>query len=287
MTWSGRNAVTRPRQFWAQRMSSLQASVLPPVISRAGRPAPYGCSRGYDSPSRRDEQPGQADPDVRIGATVTALDRVWHASMLPEVIPSVAYPAGYVDTEAFAQLNELVAALARELADTELVPRRLAGKLWPVFARALAEPITPEGRQRFCTACFSRHSSVVRVSCASAGEEAEQLGHDPLVGVFLDVVAGVVELGHGCVGQGLAPLLVNRGRESGVAHRPHDLRGFGAEVLLDSVLEPGEPVGDRSGDARRVRELPRGDELPGAAQPRPVRPHVPLPPIRRVAHSAH
>src|SRR5260221_9572990 len=82
--------------------------------------------------------------------------------MLPEVIPSVGYPAGHVDTEAFAQLNELVAALARELADTELVPRRLAGKLWPVFARALAEPITPEGRQRFCTACFSRHSSVVR-----------------------------------------------------------------------------------------------------------------------------
>ena len=99
---------------------------------------------------------------MRIGATVTAVDRVWHASMLPEVIPSVGYPAGYVDTEAFAQLNELVAALARELADTELVPRRFAGKLWLVFARALAEPITPEGRQRFCTACFSRHSSVVR-----------------------------------------------------------------------------------------------------------------------------
>ena len=49
--------------------------------------------------------------------------------MLPEVIPSVGYPASYVDTEAFAQLNELVAALARELADTELVPRRFAGKL--------------------------------------------------------------------------------------------------------------------------------------------------------------
>ncbi len=102
---------------------------------------------------------------MRIGATVTAVDRVWQASMLPEVIPSVGYPASYVDTEAFAQLNELVAALARELADTELVPRRFAGKLWLVFARALAEPIRPEGRQRFCTACLA-------VTAASSGSHA-------------------------------------------------------------------------------------------------------------------
>ncbi len=45
----------------------------------------------------------------------------------------------YVDREAFAQLNEFIAALARELADAELVPRRLTGKLWFVFTQALAE----------------------------------------------------------------------------------------------------------------------------------------------------
>lgn len=45
----------------------------------------------------------------------------------------------YVDADAFAQLNELVAALARELAGADVVPRRLAGKLWLVFTRALAE----------------------------------------------------------------------------------------------------------------------------------------------------
>ena len=45
----------------------------------------------------------------------------------------------YVDKEAFAQLNELVTALARELAGAEVVPRRLAGKLWLVFTQALAE----------------------------------------------------------------------------------------------------------------------------------------------------
>ncbi len=45
----------------------------------------------------------------------------------------------YVDTEAFAQLNELVAALTRILTGAELVPRRLTGKLWLVFTQALAE----------------------------------------------------------------------------------------------------------------------------------------------------
>ena len=38
--WSGTDAVTRRKQSWARLMSSLQPSALPPVISRAGRPAP-------------------------------------------------------------------------------------------------------------------------------------------------------------------------------------------------------------------------------------------------------
>jgi hypothetical protein len=45
----------------------------------------------------------------------------------------------HVDREAFNQLNDLVAALALELAGAELVPRRLTGKLWFVFTQALAE----------------------------------------------------------------------------------------------------------------------------------------------------
>jgi hypothetical protein len=76
------------------------------------------------------------------------------------------------------------------------------------------------------------------------GEEAEQLGHDPLESVLLEVVAGVVELGHGCVGQSLAPFLENRGRERRVAYRPHDPRGLGAEVLLEPALEPADQFGD-------------------------------------------
>ena len=58
----------------------------------------------------------------------------------------------YVDTEAFDQLNDLIAALALELADTELVPRRLTGKLWFVFTQALAEAEhtrTPEELLRY------------------------------------------------------------------------------------------------------------------------------------------
>lgn len=45
----------------------------------------------------------------------------------------------YVDRDAFDQLNELVAELARELAGAELVPRRLTGKLWLVFTEALTQ----------------------------------------------------------------------------------------------------------------------------------------------------
>ena len=44
MSWSGTNAVTRRKQSWARLMSSPRASALPPVISRAGRPALSGCS---------------------------------------------------------------------------------------------------------------------------------------------------------------------------------------------------------------------------------------------------
>ena len=47
------------------------------------------------------------------------------------------------------------------------------------------------------------------LSESSVGDETEQLGHDPFVGVLLDVVAGVVELRHGRVGQSLAPVLEN------------------------------------------------------------------------------
>jgi len=47
--------------------------------------------------------------------------------------------AKYVDREAFAQLNDIVAAVERELGDAELIPRRLTGKLWFVFTQTLAE----------------------------------------------------------------------------------------------------------------------------------------------------
>ena len=64
MSWRGKNTVTRRKQSWARRMSSLRASGLAPVTSRAGRPAPSGCSGSSDSPSRRsDDRPGKAQPE--------------------------------------------------------------------------------------------------------------------------------------------------------------------------------------------------------------------------------
>src|SRR6266446_5149065 len=66
MIWSGTNAVTRRKQSWARLMSSLRARALPPVISRAGRPAPSRCSESLDSPSSRDDQPRKADPHVSM-----------------------------------------------------------------------------------------------------------------------------------------------------------------------------------------------------------------------------
>jgi hypothetical protein len=41
---SGTNVPTRRKQSWAPRMNSPPASALPPVTSRAARPAPYECS---------------------------------------------------------------------------------------------------------------------------------------------------------------------------------------------------------------------------------------------------
>lgn len=61
------------------------------------------------------------------------------------------------------------------------------------------------------------------VSCASASE-ADQLGHDLLVGVLLEVVTSVVDLGHGRVGQNLLPSFEDRWRERRIAHRPRDPR---------------------------------------------------------------
>src|SRR5215469_5783957 len=106
---------------------------------------------------------------------------------------------------------------------------------------------------------------------SGASEETDQLGHDPLVGVFLEVVASVVELGHGRVGQSLAPLIENRGRERRVSHGPRDPCGLGAEVLLKSGLKSRKEFGDRSGGAGRVRNLARKDELTCAAGPGRVR----------------
>jgi hypothetical protein len=54
------------------------------------------------------------------------------------ILPSMR-ATKYVDREAFAQLNEIVVALAHELVDAELIPRRLVGKLWFIFTQALAE----------------------------------------------------------------------------------------------------------------------------------------------------
>jgi hypothetical protein len=45
----------------------------------------------------------------------------------------------YVDTDAFAQLNQLVRDLVSELGDSADIARRLAGKLWFVFTQALTE----------------------------------------------------------------------------------------------------------------------------------------------------
>jgi hypothetical protein len=49
-------------------MSSPRASALPPVISRAGRPAPSRCSESLDSPSSRDDQPRKESPHIRTVA---------------------------------------------------------------------------------------------------------------------------------------------------------------------------------------------------------------------------
>ena len=40
MSWLGKDAVTRRKQSWAQRMSSQRASGSAPVTSRAGRLVP-------------------------------------------------------------------------------------------------------------------------------------------------------------------------------------------------------------------------------------------------------
>ena len=40
MSWSGINAVTRRRRYWAQLMSSPPGNSLALVTSRVGRPAP-------------------------------------------------------------------------------------------------------------------------------------------------------------------------------------------------------------------------------------------------------
>lgn len=71
----------------------------------------------------------------------------------------------------------------------------------------------------------------------------------------------------------------NRRRERRVAHRPHDPRRLGAEVLLKSALKPREQFGDWSRSAGRSQDLARKDELACAAGPRRVRRQV------RAAHA--
>ena len=52
---------------------------------------------------------------------------------------------------------------------------------------------------------FAERSGGHRILCVGGGQEAEQLRHDPLVGVLWGEVAGVLELRHARVRQGLAP----------------------------------------------------------------------------------
>src|SRR5262249_2508126 len=63
-TWYGTNAATLPRQSWALPTSSPPASALPPVISKAGGPAPSPCSESSDSPLRLEDQPGTTEPAI-------------------------------------------------------------------------------------------------------------------------------------------------------------------------------------------------------------------------------
>src|SRR5262245_15887631 len=53
MSSSGTTAATRRKRSWAQPTSSLRATALPRVISRAGRAAPSRSSDNSDSPSGR------------------------------------------------------------------------------------------------------------------------------------------------------------------------------------------------------------------------------------------
>jgi hypothetical protein len=59
-------------------------------------------------------------------------------NLTTRILPAMQ-AAKCVDREAFEQLNDLIAALAREVGHTDVVPRRLTGKLWFVFTQALAE----------------------------------------------------------------------------------------------------------------------------------------------------
>ena len=100
-------------------------------------------------------------------------------------------------------------------------------------------------------------------------EEAEQLRNDPLVGVLLEVMTGVVELGHGRVGQRLAPLLKDRGVNAGsrIAHmiRAGLERNSCSIPRLSRARQPGDRSGVASGD------LARKDKLAGPTGPRRVR----------------
>ncbi len=52
MSWSGNNAVTRTKPYWAQLMNWPRVSAWPRVISKAGRLVPSQCSGTSVSPSR-------------------------------------------------------------------------------------------------------------------------------------------------------------------------------------------------------------------------------------------
>lgn len=100
-----------------------------------------------DMPGSHDEQPTPRCGAISAGP-IKSLENSRMSTMdeledqLDRLIIRILPPmraTKYVDIEAFAQLNELVAALASQLAGADAVPRRFAGKLWLVFTHALTE----------------------------------------------------------------------------------------------------------------------------------------------------
>jgi len=128
----------RPHPGPAQNTPDLRGvNVVRPRAARSGRSTltplrPHGVY-GQLSGSQADTRHNETVHDDHLAELEDEL-----GNLATRILPPMR-ATKYVDREAFAQLNELVGAIARELADADLIPRRLTGTLWFIFTQALAE----------------------------------------------------------------------------------------------------------------------------------------------------